>query len=190
MFTFLKESDDGLVPVAGQWVIKGRFARFELEDGELDLLTRFVIRIEEGLRSTLGQRLYNPLEISFETGDIPEYDISGLWNLDLSAAGIGAASAQVAFIQSTGGRVSGTILESIGGIDIDHIDGYVSGTTFFIEPLLAQTPFGEIQINSGEIELEGGDRGNYAESGSGVLRSIIDADVEATRISYPSEAQD
>ncbi len=185
-FTFLMGDGEEQVEVPGQWIISGRRARFELAEGELALKTRYTIRVKEGLGSILGQSLADPLEVTFETGDIPGADVSGLWRMTLTAA-VGSGEVEVAFIQSAGGRVSGTILQSIGGIDLDHIDGYVSGTTLFIEPVRATTPFGDVVINSGEVELELGDRGDYAVRGNGTLHSIIDANVRMDRLSFPDE---
>ncbi len=184
-FVMLGEGEDGrMATVPGQWFVKGRNARFEPES-PLNLETVYRVRIKAGLSSILGQSLPEEIEYDFTTGQLPEVDVSGRWRLTLSALGR-TESVEASFIQAPGGRVGGTILERAGDFDLDHANGYVSGTTFFLDPITIITPIGDVPVDSGFMELERGDVENYAIFGEGTLFSVVEAQVSATRLAYPA----
>ncbi len=176
--------DDGGegVPVRGGWAISGRRVTFE-PVSPLGQDSVFLIRVSAGLRGVLGGVSREPLELRFETGTSPQVDYSGRWRWNIR--GLIDASVVVAAIQSTGGHVSGVILESDEAIDFDHVEGYVSGTTLIIDPFLALTDFGQVQVREIEAELFDEDEDGRADGGQGEIRSIIDLDVEMVRLAYP-----
>ena len=179
-------ADDAESPLPGAWAASGRYVRFTPEGGDLPLTSQFRITVEDGLRSTLGQRLEGPVDIEFETGDLPDFDISGLWSICLfTPFGEGCGEAQ--FVQTAGGRVSGNLVRAHELFDIDHMGGHVSGDTFYIEPFIAQTNIaGDIQIDDGEAALTGGDMGDFAEVAEGELRAALGvARVRMERLAYP-----
>ena len=181
---FERLEGEAWVAMSGEWVISGRMARFERE-GDLPLDTSFRVRVERGLVGTLGRALSDDLEIDFETGSIPEVDISGQWELAISGLVEGAAVG--AFLQTRGGYVNGTATGDTGPIDFDHVEGYVSGTQLLLDPFLVLSEFGEFQVEEVDIQLVDEDMDGYADSGTGVLRTIVELDITLTRLSLPNE---
>ena len=112
-------------------------------------------------------------------------DISGQWELAISGLVEGAAVG--AFLQTRGGYVNGTATGDTGPIDFDHVEGYVSGTQLLLDPFLVLSEFGEFQVEEVDIQLVDEDMDGYADSGTGVLRTIVELDITLTRLSLPNE---
>ncbi len=178
-FALERQVGDGWRPVPGRWRISGRYARFE--GGELPFESTFRIRVDAALQSTLGQRLGGAITVGFETGQLPELDSTGRWSWVLSGAVGGTV--EIALLQATGGHVSGALIDGDGIIDLDHLEGFVSGTTLFIDPFPVLSPFGEVMVESAEIELEDIDGDGFADRGEGiVITPFVDLDLTARRI--------
>ena len=183
------DADDVATPVEGAWVVSGRYARFEVADIGLPLSTRFRITVAEGLSSTLGQRMRETVVVEFGTGELPDYDLSGLWEICLNNPALGEGCGRAQFVQTAGGRVSGNLVQRHPLFDIDHMGGHVSGDTFFMEPFIVKTDdFGDIQVDSGEMRVVEGEAGGFAERAVGELRTgFANADATMRRLAYPQE---
>ena len=171
-------------PYPGSWEISGRVARFKQTAAAMPERHMFRITAASGLGADLGQRLSDPIVVEYTTGEAPSTDVSGKWEWFIDGAFNGSVT--IAFIQSAGGRVSGAILDTQGGIDFDHVEGYVTGTRMIIDPFVANVSGNDVAVQSVEIDLvEMTPRDGYADSGTGTLRSIIDLGVQAQRVSLP-----
>lgn len=172
--------------VPADWTIDGRFARAKPRDGLMSS-TPYRVRVASNLKGRFGYRTRQAVAINFETGQPPGTDISGTWKWEISGAVSGTL--KIAMLQGRGGQVSGTILESNGGIDFDHVEGFVSGTTLVLDPFLAHTDFGDVQVNKVEMQLQdlmGAD--GYADDGVGMVEtSLVNLNVRATRLSIPGQ---
>lgn len=178
-FAFERRAGGGWTPVPGRWRVSGRYARFEGE--ALPFESQFRIRVEEGLRGTLGLRLGGPVEVAFETGRLPDFDTTGRWVWEIRGA-VGG-DIDIALLQATGGHVSGALIDGDGLIDLDHLEGFVSGSTLFIDPFPVLSPFGEVMVESAEIELEDLDGDGTADRGEGrIFTPFVDLDVFARRV--------
>lgn len=181
-----KDSAGAWVEVPATWTLAGRFARAQLRDG-LASSTQYRVRVDAGLKGALGYRTRQAVTVSFETGQPPGTDISGTWEWTISGAVNGTL--KIAFLQGRGGQVSGTILESDGGIDFDFVEGFVSGTTLVIEPFIALTDFGDVQVTKVQMELQdlmGAD--GYADDGTGTVEtSLVNLNVRAKRLTIPGQ---
>lgn len=165
-------------PVDGRWTISGRYVRFEGEP--LPFESRFRIRIGAALEGTLGYRLGGPIEVPFETGSLPELDTTGRWRWDIRGAVGGTV--EIALLQATGGHVAGALIDGDGLIDLDHLEGFVSGRTLFIDPFPVISPFGEVIVESTEIDLTDDDGDGIADRGEGtIVTPFVDLQVQARR---------
>lgn len=183
-FTAEAHNGDDWVEYRGAWIVSGRRVHFEplnpLAEG-----ARYRVRIAAGLSGVLGESTKEDLMVEFETGEGAEVDMSGGWRLRVTAPLDG--SVRGAFLQAPGGRVTGAILESDGIIDFDHVEGFVVGTTLILEPFLVESEFGQVRIDSAEIELFDDDDDGRADRGEGVAHTIVDLTVLLERTSYPDE---
>lgn len=181
-----KDSTGAWVEVPSTWTLSGRFARAQPREA-LANSTQYRMRVASGLKGALGYRTRQAVTVNFETGQPPGTDISGTWEWKISGAVSGTL--KIAFLQSRGGQVSGTILESDGGIDFDFVEGFVSGTTLVIEPFIAFTDFGDVQVTKVQMELQdlmGAD--GYADDGTGMVEtSLVNLNVRATRLTIPGQ---
>jgi hypothetical protein len=177
-------SNDAWAPYPGTWEISGRVARFNQMSAAMPEQHQFKITAAPGLNADLGQRLSDPIVVEYTTGQAPSTDISGKW--DWSIDGVVSGGVTIAFIQSAGGRVSGAILDTSGGIDFDHVEGYVTGTRLIIDPFVANVQGNDIAVQNVTLDLtEVAPLDGYADSGTGILKSIVDLEVEAQRLSLP-----
>jgi len=183
-FTFEIDGDNGWQVVDGTWTVVGRTARFDAAQ-PLASDTAYRMRATAGLEGVYGRETDDAIEVPFATGQDAQTDMSGAWRLEFSGEVQG--SIDLAFLQATGGKVTGALLASNGDIEFDNVQGYVAGTTLFIDSFLADTPYGEVLVESIELDLSDSDDDGYAESGSGKLYSIVTLDAQATRLSLPGE---
>ncbi len=165
-------------PVAGDWTISGRVARFEPTDGTLVHETDYTIEVGAGLEGALGQVLRSPLTIEFATGGVPETDVSGKWLATLQATQVLPGlidfdpQADIAFLQATGGNMTGVINSQFDVATISHIEGVVSGMTMVLEPFLFDTDFGQIKLESGFAEMVDENGDGWAEYGVGEVSAL------------------
>jgi hypothetical protein len=186
-FAMRIERDGAWVPLEGRWRISGRYARFERGGEALPEETRFRITIADGLTSTLGRRFEGTQHILFTTGRPPETDVSGRFDVDVNTP-IGGGTIDVAFIQARGGLVSGVLLDGGGIIDIDHVEGAVSGLTLTIESFPVQSIAGNIQVESATLELVDTDGDGFADAGEGAFHtSVGELPITARRTALPQQ---
>ncbi len=183
-FTFEVEEDGAWGPVEGAWTVVGRRARFAASQ-PLTADTAYRMRASSGLEGVYGRTSPEVIEVPFATGQEALTDMSGGWRLNFS--GEVSGSLDIAFLQATGGKVTGALIEANGGIEFDNVQGYVAGTTLFIDDFLADTPYGEVLVDRIELDLTDMDDDGYAESGTGKLYSIVTLDASASRLSLPGE---
>ena len=191
LFTFeTTGSEEGLadpVSVPGEWVISGRVARFFPED-PYPLKTHYQASVSPGLSSVLGQTFKESLTVSFRTGGVPELDVSGTWDghLEIEEPLVAEVDGEFAFLQSSGGKVSGVILVDIDEITLSHFEGVVSGTTLVLDSFLLDTVIGLVLVESGEVELIDNDDDGYADYGEGILFALgYPINVTFYRLSLP-----
>ena len=174
-------------PLPGQWVVSGRIARFEPEE-PLPLETHFRVRTTAGLTSVMGQTLYQDLDLAFRTGGLPETDVSGTWNgnLNIQEPISASVSGEFAFLQSSGGKVSGVILVEVDEITLSHFEAVVSGTTLVLDPFLLDTSFGEIMVEGGQADLIDLNGDGLADFGEGSLTALgLPVELTFERIKMP-----
>jgi DNA-binding beta-propeller fold protein YncE/mono/diheme cytochrome c family protein len=181
-FTFETEAGGSWEAVAGTWTTRGRVARFE-PDAPLANTTSYRMRVAEGLEGAHGRQSAGELVVDFATGEVALTDVSGPWRLDIS--GMVSGSVDLAFLQATGGKVTGALLQANGDIEFDNVQGYVAGNTLYVDSFLADTLYGEVLVDSIEVDLVDADNDGYAESGNGTLYSIVTLSVAATRLALP-----
>lgn len=178
LFTLEVQQGDGWRALPGGWQISGRYARYRGDP--LPFESRFRIRVDAGLTGTLGFRLGGPVEVTFETGRLPDMDSTGRWQWDIRGAVGGTII--IALLQATGGHVSGALIDGDGLIDLDHLEGFVSGSTLFIDPFPVLSPFGEVIVESAEIDLVDTDGDDVADQGAGtIVTPFVDLQVTARR---------
>ena len=173
--------------VPGFWTVSGRFARFTPAE-PFPLETTFKATVSPGLKSLLGQTLYEPLDVSFRTGGLPTTDVSGTWmgTLDIVKPIKATVTGEFAFLQSSGGKVSGVILVEIQEITLSHFEAVTSGNMLILEPFLLDTEFGQIMVEHGEAELVDTDGDGYADYGEGSLLALgFPVDLTFTRVKMP-----
>lgn len=179
LFTLEREGRGGWQAVPGRWTVSGRYARFAGEP--LAFESRYRIRVDAALEGALGYRLGGPITVPFETGAVAELDTTGRWRWEISGAVGGTV--EIALLQAPGGHVSGALIDGDGLIDLDHLEGFVSGRTLFIDPFPVTSPFGEVQVESTEVELVDDDGDGFADRGEGVIVTpFVDLDISARRI--------
>ncbi|MCA9658931.1 MAG: Ig-like domain-containing protein, partial [Myxococcales bacterium] len=181
-FAFEVEAEGSWSAVAGTWTTHGRVARFT-PDAPLANQTSYRMRVAEGLEGAHGRQSAGELVVDFATGEVALTDVSGPWRLDIS--GMVSGSVDLAFLQATGGKVTGALLQANGDIEFDNVQGYVAGNTLFVDSFLADTLYGEVLVDSIEVDLVDADDDGYAESGNGTLYSIVTLNVAATRLALP-----
>jgi len=184
LFECLRVEGDDLIAVAGLWEVRGRRAIFEVEQG-LELDSSYVIRVSPGLRGTLGRTMTQQLELGFSTGGVPAMDVSGRWLWRIE--GLISGEVVVAMVQSMGGHIAGTILQSAEDIDFDHVEGFIAGAQMLLDPFHAQTSFGQVFVQEVDAQFFDRDEDGMADAGVGVIRSIVDLDVTLERLDYPLE---
>jgi DNA-binding beta-propeller fold protein YncE len=168
----------------GTWVARGRAVSFQPEE-PLAESTQYQLRVAPGLEGTLGETLRELLTIEFGTGEVPGTDINGGWELRITSPLDGTIEG--AFIQSTGGRVSGVIIESDGLIDVDHVEGFVAGTKLILDPFLVNSEFGQVRVDRTDIDLYDDDNDGRADRGDGVAETaFIDLTIVFSRTWYPT----
>jgi hypothetical protein len=163
--------------VRGNWRISGRVARFRpSNDDGLEQETEYEVSVEAGLRSALGRTLYEPLEIEFQTGGEPAFDTSGRWRTVIRVDNPIAIeqAAEIAFIQSDGGHLTGVLLSNFAEGNLSHIDGSVSGTRITLEPFLVYTELidGDVRIDGGWAEMVDTDNDGFADRGEGEVTAL------------------
>jgi hypothetical protein len=126
------------------------------------------------MQSVLGQTLFEELTTSFRTGGIPETDVSGTWDGTLSVTQpiVGVVSGEFAFLQSSGGKVSGVILVEVDEITLSHFEAVISGNTLILDPFLLETMIGPVMVENGEAELSDLDGDGFADYGQGYLFAL------------------
>jgi DNA-binding beta-propeller fold protein YncE/mono/diheme cytochrome c family protein len=179
LFTLEREVGGRWQPVAGRWVVRGRYARFE--GAPLAFESRFRVVVDGGLQGTLGYRLGGAITVPFETGRLAEIDTTGRWQWEVRGAVSGTV--EIALLQAAGGHVSGALIDGDDLIDLDHLEGFVSGTTLFIDPFPVTSPFGEVQVESMEVELVDDDGDGFADRGDGIIVTpFVNLTLSARRI--------
>lgn len=160
--------------VAGNWVLKGRKAKF-IPASELALLTSYRVKIHPGLISVFGAQTESELQIQFRTGDEADTDVSGQWNLDLFSPSFGVyAESKLAFLQAEGGQVTAASLQDDPQAKVDHLEGMVSGTDLVIFPFIVTTDFGPVKVDQDTVlTTQDTDGDGHADSASGVARLTV-----------------
>ncbi|MEZ4463128.1 MAG: hypothetical protein R3F43_01070 [bacterium] len=185
-FAMRIEQDGAWVPLAGRWRVSGRYARFE-RDEPLPVEARFRITVADGLTSALGRRFQGTQHIHFTTGRPPETDISGRFDVRVDTP-VGSGTIDVAFIQARGGQVSGVLLDGGGIIDIDHVEGFVSGHEANFEPFPVESIAGTIQVERTVLNVVDDDGDGFADRGEGAfITSIGQLPITAQRTGLPGE---
>ena len=175
-------------PVEGAWTLSGRYARFE-PVAALDLDTSYRIEVEAGVAGELGSCMPEPVTIEFETGGVPRTDISGTWTWRITNPI--PANLTVAFIQSPGGHVSGTVLRASDNIDFDHVEGHITDLSLHLEPFQATSSFiGEILVQQTTAEMEDTDGDGYADRGDGEANAGLRLSFVLIRESLPASVGD
>jgi len=136
--------------VPGTWKVSGRYARFAV-GVKLKQYTSYEIAIGATLVGQLGEKLGGAQKIRFSTGGTPKFDVSGKWKAILKQAAIGTQTAEIAFLQAKGGKVTGALLTKFqqGDIDKGSVDGHVSGEKLILAPFYLDTTFGKFFIEKG-----------------------------------------
>ncbi len=183
-FTFEVEAEGAWGPVDGAWTVAGRRARFQASE-PLKADTPYRMRASAGLEGVYGRTSPEVIEVPFATGQEALTDMSGAWRLSFS--GQVSGEIDIAFLQATGGKVTGALIEANGDIEFDNVQGYVAGTRLYIDDFLADTPYGEVLVDRIELDLSDDNGDGYAESGVGQLYSIVTLNASATRLSLPGE---
>ena len=188
-FRFL--DGDG-APVAGEWQVRGRVARFTPTE-QLPNEADFVIEVDAPLKGALSQVMQAPLRLEWTTGGVPETDVSGRFLLTLQTAVFGIRpdpQAEVAALQSMGGNVTGVLYGADDLLELSHVEGVVSGQRLVLEPFLFDTEFGQFFVEQAFLELEDEDGDGFADSGRGTV-SVLNFEVPwtMTRLELPPEAE-
>ena len=176
-FKMTKVDGEEETPLAGAWSVTGRVARF-IPEGPLSHDTTYHMHVEGGLMGSLGQVLLDALDLTFTTGGVPGTDVSGQFRATLYASQVAPElinsdpEADIAFLQATGGNVTGVLNTVISVATISHLEGVTSGMTLVLEPFLFDTDFGEIQLESGYIDLVDEDGDGYADGGTGAVSAL------------------
>ena len=146
--------------------MSGRYARFGPSE-PLTMSTRYVIAVDEGLVGVFEEAMGGPVEIAFQTGELPAYDVSGKWLWEVASPVSGTIL--MANLMSTGGKLTGVILDGGGLVDTDHVEGFVAGEQIFIDPFLVSSPFGQIQVDNVNGLLEDHDGDGVADFAAGSI---------------------
>lgn len=157
--------------VAGKWTVSGRYARF-VPDAKLAQNARYEIAVGGQLVGQLGEQLGGGVKIGFETGGTPAFDVSGEWEITLEQTLIGKQKAKIAFVQATGGKVTGALLSKFDQGDVENgaVDGHVSGDTLVLHPFYLDSSFGKFFIDKGitaKCEDTSTPKDGFADAGSG-----------------------
>lgn len=186
-FAMRIEQDGAWVPLPGRWRVTGRYARFDRGGEPLPEQAHFRITIADGLTSTLGRTFQGTQHILFTTGRPPQLDVSGRFDVDVNTP-IGGGTIDVAFIQAQGGLVSGVLLDGGGIIDIDHVEGSVSGLMLSLDAFPVQSIVGNIQVERTELTLVDDNGDGYADRGEGAfITSIGPLPISARRTALPGQ---
>lgn len=181
-FVFQHDDGSGWAGVDGDWVVSGRFARFDPADGDLVPERDYRVRVKAGVVGALGTRLVEPLELRFSTGALPGTDVSGIWHITVPGQG----SLDMGFIQARGGQVTGARVDSGGPIDFDNVRGHVAGTTFYMEPFLAEVAGFDVEVSRLDVDLVDTDGDGFADEGTGRIETpFLDLDAVFERVSLP-----
>ena len=80
------------------------------------------------------------------------------------------------------------LLDGGGLIDIDHLEGFVSGHVASFEPFPVHSPAGNIQVERTELTVVDDDGDGYADRGEGAfITSIGRLPITAQRTGLPAE---
>ena len=157
------------------------------------------MEVEPGLASSLGQMLYEPIQLEWRVGGLPELDVSGKWGAELVVSGevlddlIGypydfVAEGVFAMIQGTGGNVTGVVTTEIDEATIDHVEGVTSGEVLVLEPFRFGSVVGDIYVDGGHFEMIDEDGDGWADVGEGAMASLgFEVPVTIWRISTPGD---
>lgn len=138
----LIDDDSGAAsPVAGAWQVSGRYARFVPDAPKLALQTHYRVVITADVEGRFGQKLAKAKTVDFWTGDIPAFDVSGKWSLKGCEPQFGCANVTVAFLQATGGKITGVLVSDVSEAAVDNVQGVVSADKMVLEPFVIQTDF-------------------------------------------------
>lgn len=87
----------------------------------------------------------------FTTGATPELDVSGKFTAILQQSLIGTQKAEIAFLQATGGQVTGALLTKFqqGDVEKGSVEGHVSGKVLVLDPFYLDTSFGKFFVENG-----------------------------------------
>ena len=168
-FEFVRIVNGVEEPLLGEFVVRGRTARFVPVEEALPLNSDFELRASAGLTGTFGQTSREPIVLRFSTGGVPTIEVTGTWRWDIS--GIVSGSLIISFIQSPGGQVSGVVLDGGGLVDFDHMEGFVTDANLLIEPFPVLSPVGQVQVDGIEAAMVDSDGDGSADTGTGRLVS-------------------
>ncbi len=189
LLSFQGVLDGELVAIDGTWSLSGRIARF-VPDEPLALESSYQITVSAGLSGTLGQVLYEPMKLTWSTGGVPAFDCSGTWSTQIILTDPISFqdSITAAFLQSEGGKITGVLLDGIGGATLDHMAGVMSLDTMVLKPFLIDSPLGELMVDSFEVTMADTDDDGYADTGTGTAKAIgFSSEIKMVRTSGPSE---
>jgi len=164
---------DEVYDLDGTWIVSGRAARFEPAES-LDQETHYEIHIDQGLKGRFGEELKDSVELNFRTGGTPSFDSSGDWLITVSVTQpiTASESANVAVIQSQGGKVSGVVMDDFEQGTLDHVEGVMSVDTLILDPFMVDTVIGEIMVDSLECLMQDTDGDGFADYGTGSITAL------------------
>jgi DNA-binding beta-propeller fold protein YncE len=165
--------EDASYPLEGNWILSGRAARFEPSEA-LEQETHYEIHVADGLKGRFGEELKESIDLQFRTGGTPEFDTSGEWlvTVTITQPFSASESANVAVIQSQGGKVAGVVIDDFEEGTLDHVEGVMSGVTLILEPFMVQSVLGEIMVDHFECVMQDTDGDGYADYGTGSITAL------------------
>jgi hypothetical protein len=182
-------------PLAGQWTVSGRVARF-VPDEALSFDTRYRMKVEQGLEGALGHTLYEPIDVDFTVGSVPDFDVSGEWDATLLTTQVSLpfelgfdVSGRLALLQAMGGNITGVISSEFDEADVDHVRGVTSGSVVVLEPFRVASVIGDVMVEESEYQMFDDDRDGWADRGEGSVSALgFLVPVVLERVSYPDAA--
>jgi mono/diheme cytochrome c family protein len=186
-FSMFVLDGDTSTELEGTWSVNGRVARFEPSE-VLEQETHYEIHVDKGLLGRFGEDLLAPIDLAFRTGGTPNSDTSGDWLITVSVTQpfTASESANVALVQSQGGKVAGVVMDDFAEGTLDHVEGVMSANTLVLDPFLVDTVIGDIMVDHFECELQDTDGDGFADYGVGSITALGQAgEVSMERISVP-----